>query len=29
MNEMYQQSTDETDAMFKQSAEKFATMVPA
>src|SRR3981189_1751642 len=27
MNEIYQQSTQEADAMFKQSAEKFATMV--
>ena len=27
MNDMYQQSTHETDAMFKQSTEKFATMV--
>ena len=27
MSEIYQQSTDEADAMFKQSAEKFATMV--
>jgi hypothetical protein len=27
MSELYQQSTQETDAMFKQSAEKFATMV--
>ena len=29
MNELYQQSTHETDAMFKQSTEKFATMVQA
>src|SRR4029079_1240258 len=27
MNDMYQQSTVETDAMFKQSTEKFASMV--
>jgi hypothetical protein len=27
MNEIYQHSTQEADAMFKQSAEKFATMV--
>ncbi len=27
MNEIYQQSTQEADAMFKQSADKFATMV--
>jgi hypothetical protein len=27
MNDMYQQSTHETDAMFKQSTEKFAAMV--
>ncbi|WP_029583439.1 lipoprotein [Bradyrhizobium sp. URHD0069] len=27
MNEIYQQSTQEADAMFKQSAEKFADMV--
>ena len=27
MNEIYQQSTHEADAMFKQSAEKFAAMV--
>ena len=27
MSEIYQQSTQEADAMFKQSAEKFATMV--
>jgi hypothetical protein len=27
MNEIYQQSTQEADAMFKQSAEKFSTMV--
>ena len=27
MNEIYQQSTQQADAMFKQSAEKFATMV--
>src|SRR6185437_3217075 len=27
MSEIYQQSTEEADAMFKQSAEKFATMV--
>ena len=29
MNDMYQQSTHETDAMFKQSTERFATMVQA
>jgi hypothetical protein len=29
MNDMYQQSTHETDAMFKQSTEKFAGMVQA
>jgi hypothetical protein len=29
MNDMYQQSNLETDAMFKQSTEKFATMVQA
>jgi len=29
MNDMYQQSTVETDAMFKQSTEKFAAMVQA
>ena len=29
MNDLYQQSTHETDAMFKQSTEKFATMVQA
>ncbi|HEY4748407.1 MAG TPA: hypothetical protein VIH38_12605, partial [Steroidobacteraceae bacterium] len=27
MNDIYQQNTQESDAMFKQSAEKFATMV--
>jgi hypothetical protein len=27
MNELYQQGTQEADAMFKQSADKFATMV--
>ena len=27
MNDLYQQSTQETDAMFKQSTEKFGTMV--
>ncbi len=29
MGELYQQSTAETDAMFKQSTEKFGTMVQA
>src|SRR5258705_9456238 len=29
MNDLYQQSTHETDAMFKQSTEKFGTMVQA
>ncbi len=29
MNELYQQSTHETDAMFKQSTEKFGAMVQA
>jgi DNA anti-recombination protein RmuC len=29
MNDLYQQSTHETDAMFKQSTEKFAGMVQA
>ena len=29
MSELYQQSTAETDAMFKQSTEKFGTMVQA
>ena len=29
MNDLYQQSTHETDAMFKQSTEKVSTMVQA
>ena len=29
MSELYQQGTQEADAMFKQSAEKFAAMVAA